>query len=282
MTTLNCYALFSLCLIPALGGLHAQTVNDPYYVTGANAIDPVGRMEVSIVAPGATSAGTLTALGGFGAVQDFGGFTGNASLGSSRIFTFSNAALPAIQFTFGGSVRTDSTVTLNNASYATSRDAFSSALRLQPWGGVGNIITLQIRFGGYEGGAFQSAGSGSGVAAVGFTLSGQYNMLTDSGIVITYLDAIGGVLSTQTLKDADATTTVAGYTGYKIGAGESPIASVLITYESASGGPTFGLDDLGFTAYQAIPEPSAVSLISGGVALAMFGLSRRRGGHQSR
>lgn len=267
----------TLGLLLTGGSLFGQVVNDPYYVTGSDAIDPPGRMEVTLVAPGSTDKSTLTALNGFGAVQDFGGFTGNASVGSDRVITFSDTDLPAIQFTFDGSVRTSSTATLNNGDYATSRTAYASALRLQPWGGAGNTITLQIDFGKYADGTFAQATTGQGVSAVGFTLSGQYDMLTEAGISITYLDADGVTLSSQTLAQSSyGTATIAGYTGYQISEGQSLIASVIITYEAADGGPTFGFDDLGFTEYQNIPEPSQMSLGILGLIMMLFYLVRSR------
>lgn len=266
----------SLGLLLAGGSLNGQVVNDPFYVTGSDAIDPPGRMEVTLVAPGATAKSTLTALSGFGAVQDYGGFTGNASVGSDRVITFTDTELPAIQFTFGGTVRTSSSATLNNGDFATSRTAFASALRLQPWGGAGNTISLQIDFGSYADDAFTYAATGQGVSAVGFTLSGQYDMLTASGISITYRDADGNTLSSQTLAQSSyPTATIAGYTGYEITGGQGPIASVLITYEAAEGGPTFGFDDLGFTAY--IPEPSQMSLGILSVLLFLRHILRTRG-----
>lgn len=261
-----------LAIILTGTGLSAQVINDPVLVTGANAIDPAGRMEVSFSAPTSSAKSTLTDLSDFGAIQDFSGFTGNVSTDGGRIFTFSNADQPALRFTYSGSVNTGVTAAINNASYNTSN---SSGLRLQTWSAAGSTMTLKIDFGTYSGGAFNPATAGGGISAVGFTLAGDFKNL-NGGISITYLDAASNVLSNQTLSNTSyVTTTAAGYTGYKITTEQNPISSVLISYQLGSSSASFGLDDLGFTSYQSIPEPAHLSMAAGAGMLLLVSLRRK-------
>jgi hypothetical protein len=245
------------------------TINNPVRVTGANAIDPADARSVgNNNASGSTAQSVLEGLAGFGAIQDFSGFTGNTTKSNEYIFNnVTDTTLPDIRITYTGEI-TSGLVAISNPSFSTSPD---SSMRL-PGTGEG-VYGMSIQLGSWSGTAL-TTGTDLGVAAFGFTLSGRYGQV--NSVTFTYYDALNNVLSTQLAPDTGVSgqSTAAVYTGYQITSGQNAISRVEISVNpiSTTSNGLFGLDDIGFTAM--VPEPSALLLAAG--ALPLCCLRRRK------
>jgi hypothetical protein len=249
---------------------------------GVNAIDPTGAGELTtntaMTPVNATSKATLVATSGFGAVQNFTGFTNG-----TNILSFSDINLPDVQFSFSGSnlsVNTGSAI--NNQNFVTSPDpggAFTG-VRLERTGNNSvQTMTATITFGDWNGSAFTAATTGSAVAprTVGFTFTGLGNrMYMFDSIIATFKDLSGGTLSTQSLTglniDNNATVNAGliGYQGSQVGS-----VALTITTKATSPGyaatPIVGIDDFGFAV---VPEPSTWARLA--FSLTAMVLRRRR------
>jgi len=265
----------SLCAVSANLSAAYYVINDPARVTGANAIDPATAAAVGSNASNSTSQATLEGLPTFGAIQDFSAFTGSGGstlfpdANDAYIVNFSSSLLPDIQFRYTGSIRdaAGASLQIDNNSYLTSSGA---GLRLQPESAVGNVFSMNIDLGQWDGASFLG---GSGVDALGFTLSGRYDLITDNSISVTYRDADNNILSSQVLTSASSNTSSV-YTGYQISSGQDGIASVEIVFTTDStGSAVFGLDDFGFTA---VPEPARGVLLLGGLSFMLLHRPRRK------
>jgi hypothetical protein len=250
----------------SVGTVHAAviTITNPVRVTGADAIDPSESRNVGANnASGATSQAVIEALAGFGAIQEFGGFTGNSTVADEYIFdNVADTTLPDLRITYTGLIASG-VVAINNASFATSAE---SSMRL-PGNGHG-AYGMSIQLGSWNGESLTS-GAELGVAAFAFTLSGRYGQV--NSVTFTYYDALNNLLSTQVAPatNATGTGTAAVYTGYQITPGQNAISRVEISISpiSIESNGLFGLDDIGFTPM--VPEPSALLLAAGALPLWM-------------
>lgn len=246
------------------------TVEDPARVLGADAIDPTGAKSVGTNnAIGSTSQATLEGISTFGAIQSFGGFTGNSTLSNEYIFNnITDATLPDLRIVYTGAI-IGGVVAVSNESFSTSA---SSSMRL-PGTGLG-AYGMSIQLGSWNGTAL-ATGADLGVSAFGFTLTGRYGQVTS--VTFTYYDAAGNTLSSQTAPDNTGAVdagTASVYSGYQITSGQSAIARVEISVvpisETSNG--LFALDDVGFTAM--VPEPSSLLMAAG--ALPLLWVRRRK------
>lgn len=245
------------------------TIDDPVRVTGVNAIDPPDAKAVgNDNASGSTAQSVLEGLAGFGAIQDFSGFSGNTTKSNEYIFNnITDTTLPDLRITYTGDI-SSGVVAIDNTTFSTSP---ASSMRLP---GVGNeLYGMSIQIGSWNGTAL-TTGTELGVAAFGFTLSGRFGQV--NSVTFTYYDALDNVLSTQVAPDTGVSgnSTAAVYTGHQITAGQNAISRVEISVSpiSTSSNGLFGLDDIGFTPM--VPEPSALLLAAG--ALPLCWLRRRK------
>jgi hypothetical protein len=239
-------------------------VTDPALTSGADAIDPAGSVSVSYTASTATQA-DLEGISSFGAIHGWSGFTDE-----SNIVTFTDTTLPAIRFTPSGTFVTPTGKGGSSTNYATSDTSFDN-LRV---GTNGATVTYTIDFGTYAASTF-AAGTAS-VRAVGFCIT-NYDNAGDT-VTVTFKNAAGSALSTQTANGADVGTSGAAFFGLDTGTGTTSanaISSVTIAYTQGTLNDAMGLDDFGFSAAIAVPEPASFSLL--GMAAAIILTKRRRG-----
>jgi len=240
------------------------TITDPGRVTGADAIDPADAKAVgNDNASGSTAQSVLEGLPGFGAIQSFGGFTGNSTTANEYIFdNVTDATLPDLRIVYTGAI-SSGVVAISNTTFSTSA---SSSMRL-PGSGTG-LYGLTIQLGAWNGTSL-ATGSNLGVSAFGFTLSGRFGQV--NSVTFTYYDALNNVLSTQSAPDTGISgdSTAAVYSGYQTSSGQNAISRVEISVNpiSTTNNGLFGLDDVGFTAM--VPEPSALILAAGALPLWM-------------
>lgn len=243
MKTLVCRTL-ALCLLASgVTSAHAaQIVTDPVRVSGHLAINPPGALDQMALADGATDPQALMSATGFAAIQDFSALTGEARHGA--IFRFSGGDAPDVRLSFvSNPANITGTAHLAHAQYSTSAN---SAFRVLA--GAGRAVAVRIDFGRHDTslGRFLPAARGSGVADAGFTLAGAgLRRVNEQGITVRYLDATGGLISSQTIIGDEA---LAVFTGTSIRAGQAPIAAIEIQFQfNADGAASIGLDDLGFS-----------------------------------
>ncbi|WAC21658.1 hypothetical protein OVA24_09700 [Luteolibacter sp. SL250] len=245
------------------------TINNPVRVGGSDAIDPTDAKEVGDDnASGSTPQSVLEALPGFGAIQSFGGFTGNSTTANEYIFdNIADTTLPDLRIIYTGEI-SSGVVAISNTTFSTSP---SSSMRL-PGAGTG-LYGMSIQLGSWNGTTL-TTGTDLGVSAFGFTLSGRFGQV--NSVTFTYYDALNNVLSTQVAPDTGVSdnATAAVYSGYQITSGQNAISRVEISVNpiSTSSNGLFGLDDIGFT--PTVPEPSALVLAAG--ALPLCWLRRRK------
>jgi hypothetical protein len=260
----------------------AAVITGPTLVTGAGAIDPLAR--VNLTPTNATSQSVIENTAGFGTVQSFAGFGSG-----TNIINFS-ADKPDVKFSFSGATSTATGSNFTNLDFQTSN---SSSVRFEstinPLGTTtAKTFTATMTFGDYNGTTFTDATSGSLVApnTVAFTFAGRGDrMYMLDTITATFKGLSGETLSTQTLTglNIDNNQSVsAGYFGYQ----GQQVGSVDLTFttkaSSFSATPIVGIDDFGFaTTTSPIPEPSSYALLAGGLMLGMTLVKRRRAGSAS-
>ncbi len=241
-------------------------------VTGANAIDPAGSETVD-QSVGTITAAALEARPDFvGALQDLGvGFDGGNTGTFINFISFTDTTLADIRITVTASGNNPSSVNINDQSRVTSG---SNGLRQVSAG------TIRFDFGEFDGTTFTL---GKVVDAVGFTIGNLRSTMTFD---VQFLDAGGTALTpTQTIATptAEAVTPgsggsassdgIEGYFSYASdGTFANGIASVLITRTGGSN-ISSSTDDFGFTS--AIPEPTTVAMLLGGLGTLLL-LRRRR------
>lgn len=265
---------------------NAAVVTDATIVLGAGSIDPAGARTITTTATGSTAKNTLEALSGFGAVRYFRDSSSNtfAGSGATNYLSFTNIAVPDIQFTLSGNNANQASVGAGGIfHYGTSRFGSNLAgefIFLQNGFSVSaSSYTYTIDFGNWNGTTFDSAVNS--VAASGFTLTGVSPQSTVSTV---FFNGAGGTLSTQTAAGGTHTPTFGPDTGLDIYFGFSvanptlsnSIGSIAITISqaSASSNDLMGFDDIGFTAV--VPEPSTLLLGAFAGLLALIARLRRR------
>jgi len=251
-----------MCMAAETSWSAVISVNNPVRVSGEDAIDPTGAKSVGTnIAAGATSQAVVEGISGFGAIQGFGGFSGNATKDNEYVFNnTTDTTLPDLRLVYTGDISTG-IVAISNNDFSTSS---SSSMRL-PGAGTG-LYGLSIQLGSWNGSTL-ATGNDLGVSTFGFTLTGRYGQV--NSVTFTYYDVEGNVLSAQTAPATGVTdnTTAAVYSGYQITGGQNAISRVEISVDPISTSSTglFALDDVGFTAM--VPEPASFLMAAGAIPL---------------
>lgn len=287
MRLVNRNALLGLALGGVLSAsLHAAVINDPARVTGTNAIDPAGGQAVDTNPAGSASQAVLEADPTFGAIQNFNTtFTGgNTFPNPQNIVNYADPALPDIALfisgTFSNGASTQSGAGFSSAGITTSSSE-GIRLRISDTASTAATLNYLIDFGDNSTGTFDAAANP--VDKAGFTLS---SIRAGHTATVEFLDPLGNILSTQTVVGSDAADAAGENVGLDAlfaydsdGTPAGAISAVRLSLTSASGSNSANLstflDDLGFSAVVAVPEPASLSA----AALAAAALLGRRRRH---
>lgn len=218
--------------------LHAEI--DPQAETPTNATE----VTLSASGPGMISETLLEARPGLRVIRDF-------SAGNPL-----NHADPTIldtpeldfRFSYSGAVAITANAFLisNNAGFQTS---YGGSVSIK---GISNStapLSLRIDIGEWNG---QTGTFTPGTAeAIGFTLTGPFGRLAGDAATITYHDAAGQLLSSQTVSSVSLSN-LAAFTAFS---GTVSHVIITLTGDGASGIPILGLDDLAFTTLPPGPVP---------------------------
>lgn len=262
-------ALTGFSLITAQATLFV--FSDPALQTDSSKIYASTRISV---ADGATAIATLRAQADFGSVYDWRGTTwptASQGLGTDNqgILSFADVSRPDVMLSFSGSAASTAGTTILNSSFESSGDG--SSLRIVS-NSASEVVSMTaiINFGSWNGTLFDD--SVNAVSAAGFTLTTTGRWDSVSSLSVSFKDAEGKVLATQTVPDGfpSVDTSASLYFGYK---GDGDLISSIEISMSGTSHALLGLDELGFT--PAVPEPGAVALWIG-LAVLPLAVFRRR------
>lgn len=223
--------------------------------------NPINPVDVALVeTAGSTSEATIEALSGVFAIHTF---TGSEAFITPATNTYSNAVpgLPDVQvsmLSIVGSLGATAGQELTNSSFVTSS---TSALRVVG-GGATRTYKVIIDFGDQDV-SWNATGTIAGAAAFTMRTNAWGSVASMQAL---FLDNSGSTLSTQTVDVAalEATSNGAAYFGYdSMGVG---IGSIELTVSTNTTTPTFGLDDITFTA---VPEPASLAMLATGSLLCL-------------
>ncbi|QYY34517.1 PEP-CTERM sorting domain-containing protein [Ruficoccus sp. ZRK36] len=272
-------ALSFCSLVLAAGTVSAAVVTDLPLAEGPGTVIAPTR-SITLEATGSTSSATLNARSDIYALQSVPGFS---SSGLTNIVSYTDSTLPDLRYTksFSG---TNTGNEITNPGFLTSSTpdtATNSGYYIYlPTNATEALTpTITIDFGSYNSGTEEFTTGVNSVQAAGFTLTAPAaRFALTSSIVVEFLDASSGVLSSQTvlyseLDTDDPNDPNALYFGYE--SDDYDIASISITFNQDAGTsvvPIIGLDDVAFTS---VPEPSTMGMLGLGL-LALIGLRLRR------
>lgn len=193
-----------------------------------------------------SGAASFEVIPDYGTVQNI-SYNGTPSSNNSLLLDYNDSTSSAdVRFRFNTDAGNNA---VTNNSYRTSKDG--DRIRLQP-SEPGQPITLTIDFGVLSGVSFSA---NRAVSAAGFTLSGTFANNEENSVVVTYHNALGKVLDTQTLvttgSGSHALNDRWAFTGWQNTTGDSAndIAYISVVFSQSLEAPSstvISLGDFGF------------------------------------